>query len=298
MIVDLGALIAGERPRDHLHATPAELGQGAEALQGLHDTHINLAGCSLPPLGEPGVIQRGSSREAGAGVDVQQALRETASLLGDAPPLPRLQRVLSGGDVAYHHAVGAREGHVATEEYEVDDTQAPEVALACVALLQHLGRNVGDRAKAAFYFRECIAPLAEAEVNQLQELAALLVEEKVFQLQVSVHDAVAVEVVQREQDLPDHVRRVLLGQVAALRDAVEELAAIQALHDEVQLPPGFVYVVQPHYVWVVHGEEILYLGPQLLQPVPRYCTQAQRLHGIPLLGVAPARGQTHCSSVA
>lgn len=63
------------------------------------------------------------------------------------------------------------------------------------------------------------------EVDDLERrvLVRALVED-VLGLQVPVHDLVAVAVVDRQQDLGHHLRRLLLAEGAGLDYAVEELA--------------------------------------------------------------------------
>ena len=63
---------------------------------------------------------------------------------------------------------------------------------------------------------------------KIGELCVVLgVEQDILGLQVTVEDAVAVAVAEREQDLHKVPPRLLLDEAAALGDAVEELAALR-----------------------------------------------------------------------
>mmetsp|Transcript_31002 Transcript_31002/g.96461 ORF Transcript_31002/g.96461 Transcript_31002/m.96461 type:complete len:220 (+) Transcript_31002:761-1420(+) len=159
---------------------------------------------------------------------------------------------------------GAAERHVADKEDEDDDAQTPEVALGGVALAEDLRGHVGEGAAAQLHLRVLLPDLAEPEVDELQEVGVLPLVEEVLQFQVPVHDPAAVDVVHGQQHLPGGAGRVLLREDLPLRHAVEQLAALHALHDQAERLLVLVDVHEPGHVRVVHAQEDLGLRHQLL----------------------------------
>jgi len=72
--------------------------------------------------------------------------------------------------------------------------------------------------------------IAEPKINQLQ--IVLVVEQKIFGLEISVNDAQLVQVLDRALDLLEELARLLLGQLLLLDDVVEEFAPRNILHDQ------------------------------------------------------------------
>mmetsp|Transcript_88532 Transcript_88532/g.275055 ORF Transcript_88532/g.275055 Transcript_88532/m.275055 type:complete len:319 (-) Transcript_88532:3-959(-) len=159
---------------------------------------------------------------------------------------------------------GAAERHVADKEDEDDDAQTPEVALGGVALAEDLRGHVGEGAAAQLHLRVLLPDLAEPEVDELQEVGVLPLVEEVLQFQVPVHDPAAVDVVHGQQHLPGGVGRVPLLEPLLLLNAVKELAARHALHDECQFGVALVDGEQPADVRVVQLLYELDLGLPLL----------------------------------
>mmetsp|Transcript_37214 Transcript_37214/g.106296 ORF Transcript_37214/g.106296 Transcript_37214/m.106296 type:complete len:207 (-) Transcript_37214:132-752(-) len=180
VLTDLCALFIGERPGHHLHTAPPELGSLAKRSQGVDHGLVHLALRGRPPLRDPAVLERLRGREPHLGVHLQQGLGEGDGVLRDVGPPLRLHGVPALGDVVGLHRLRAGEGHVARQQDEDDDAEAPEVALAGVALHQHLGGHVGDGAQAGVHLAGGIPFLAEAKVDQLELLAPLPVVQEVL----------------------------------------------------------------------------------------------------------------------
>mmetsp|Transcript_115168 Transcript_115168/g.321930 ORF Transcript_115168/g.321930 Transcript_115168/m.321930 type:complete len:349 (+) Transcript_115168:1150-2196(+) len=213
-------------------------------------------------------------------VDFEQAPNEVLGVVGRGLPSLVAHRVLFAQHLPQLLFRHTPERRLSTEHDIGHDAQAPQVALARVALLQHLRRDVGEGAATDVHLDVRVPHLAEAEVDELQVRAALVVVEEVLQLEVPVHDAVGVDVVDREEHLPHRVRGVALGKPLHLRDAVEELAALTTLHDEVEDIVALVDVVEARDVRVVHAKEDLNLGLQLRLLLLRNGRELERLYGI------------------
>mmetsp|Transcript_54195 Transcript_54195/g.158237 ORF Transcript_54195/g.158237 Transcript_54195/m.158237 type:complete len:213 (+) Transcript_54195:1247-1885(+) len=132
-------------------------------------------------------------------------------------------------------------------------------------------------------------------------VALLALIKEILELQVTMDNAVAMDVVQRQQHLPDGVGGVALGEPLLLHDAVKELAALHTLHDKVEVLLTFIHVVKPSDMRVVHAEEDLHLGLQLGPLVVGHHGELELLDGELLRaagGAAPARRHAHHAVVA
>mmetsp|Transcript_6695 Transcript_6695/g.19691 ORF Transcript_6695/g.19691 Transcript_6695/m.19691 type:complete len:296 (-) Transcript_6695:302-1189(-) len=252
VVAHLRAVLVGEGPCHHLHAAPPELGRLAELPERGDHALVNH-GLVLVPRVDPRVLQRLLGGEPLHRVDLQQALHEVQRRLRDGVPPLGLQLVGALRDVLRLRRLVAREGHVPRQDDEGDHPEAPEVALARVVLLQDLRRNVGEGPAADVHLHVGVPDLAEAEVDQLQVAGARLVVQKVLQLEVPMHDAVGVDVVERQQHLVDSICRVALAKPLELGDAVEQLTTLHAFHHEVQLVLRIEHIVEARDVRVIHA---------------------------------------------
>ena len=151
------------------------------------------------------------------------------------------------------------EGRVAAEQRVGDDAQGPHVNGLAVAALQHdLGGGVAERAShGGEDLVLAVEHLGDAKVGEDQVGVVFLCQvEQVLGLEVwwvsglvgaryrgggplgrrtPVDDIVLVEIVDGVEHLPESLRGVLLGELALLADAVEELPARRQLGDDVVL---------------------------------------------------------------
>mmetsp|Transcript_34596 Transcript_34596/g.103387 ORF Transcript_34596/g.103387 Transcript_34596/m.103387 type:complete len:316 (-) Transcript_34596:17-964(-) len=224
------------------------------------------------------------------GIDHEQVPHQVLCLLRDRVPLLPLHLVHARLNQRDLMRVGAVEGHVADEEDEDHHPQAPHVALRRVALVEDLRRHVRQRAAARREFRLRLPDLGKAEVYQLQLVVVLLLVHKILELHVAVHDAVAVDVVQGQEDLPDSVGSVLLRKVTQVHHPVEKLPPLHALHDQAELVLALVNVHEPRDPGVVHAQEHLSFALHVLPHGLRNVLELETLDRAPLArGALPGK---------
>ena len=98
----------------------------------------------------------------------------------------------------------ADEGRPACKKHVADDANAPQVALFVILAKKHFGSDVVRGADAVGY--ELILLFEEGggtEVTQLDDEALFRVDKDVLQLEVTVHDALVVDVRSSRQQLLD-----------------------------------------------------------------------------------------------
>ena len=161
--------------------------------------------------------------------------------------------------MAYHDGfkdgllvVAPKRRQAAQEDVE-NDARAPHVALHAVLALEHLGRHVIG---AAHHFIQHLARLdehGEAKVGRLEDAGvARRAQQEILGLQVAVHHAQLVAVVQHAQHGAEHGRSLALAVVPSLHNAVEQLAAAAVLHHQVHRARVLVRAV--------HGDDVLVAG--------------------------------------
>ncbi|KAK6927183.1 hypothetical protein RJ641_008902 [Dillenia turbinata] len=133
--------------------------------------------------------------------------------------------------------VGIVEWQVPRHQYIQDHPARPDVHLGPVVpflrqdLRGHVGGGAAERVEEAVE-ADLIADGAEPKVGDLE--VAILVEEEVLGLEVTVEDATGVAVSDGGDKLLEVAAAEVLGE-AALGDLGEELAAFEEFHDEVDL---------------------------------------------------------------
>eukprot|EP00965_Chrysotila_dentata_P059280 1967624-Pleurochrysis_carterae.AAC.1 len=151
--------------------------------------------------------------------------------------------------------VGVLEGQKAAEHREEADAERPDVgARALVALAcHHLGRGVAGRAAGGA--QQPVGRVehgGEAEVDHLD--VAVLVNEQVLGLEVTMGYAHRVAGVDAQDDLPEDLARLRLVQPAMRDDKLEQLAAREEFGDQVDVLGLLDHLEQLHDVGVAHDE--------------------------------------------
>ena len=124
------------------------------------------------------------------------------------------------------------EGRVTAEEDVEDNAATPQIAHVVVAFLKHFGGYVVWRPVLLIHFLAAFVHSRRAKVNDGDSwILAILIEEQILRLQVSVHDVAAVTVVDCGQDLLDYVCRILLAKVLLRSDPLKELSSIAKSDD-------------------------------------------------------------------
>lgn len=136
------------------------------------------------------------------------------------------------------------ERQVSADHCIQNDTAAPDVSSQSEVLLalNHFWGRVARTSAGRLQPLAVFVQVAEAEVDDFD--VVVMVEQKILWLQVSVHDAQLVDVLDARDDLLVHLCGLLLLQVAILNDVLEQLAARTVLHDQVQVVIVFYHFIQ------------------------------------------------------
>ena len=133
---------------------------------------------------------------------------------------------------------------VATNHSVENHAARPDVRTKSVVALtpDHLGRGVAGTPAGCLQRFAFLVQITQAEVNQLD--VVVVVEQKIFGLQVAVHDPQLVDVLDAREDLRVHLAGLFLGQAPVLDDVLKKLAAGTVLHDEVEVVVVFDHLYQ------------------------------------------------------
>ena len=167
-------------------------------------------------------------------VDLETALDEVLGLLADELELRMVKVILTVDDFVENLiSAAALKWQITTHEYVEDNAQRPNIALGVVVTVENLRSHVVWRAGDGLTFLGAVDALAEPEVDQLQ--LPVRRQHDVVGLDITVDDALRVQVVQRREQFP-HVKDTVLfgeGLIISICDLVKKLAAADVLHDEV-----------------------------------------------------------------
>mmetsp|Transcript_14620 Transcript_14620/g.34873 ORF Transcript_14620/g.34873 Transcript_14620/m.34873 type:complete len:309 (-) Transcript_14620:272-1198(-) len=185
----------------------------------------------------PRVLQRLGGRVPIPWVECEKFPDDVFGLIADVSPVLWVERVLAQLHLGQHLGVRlAREGRVPAQQHVHDDPTRPHVRRLSVVTQQHLRSHVIRRAGFGASRLSVFELAREAEVDDLQRAVGLLAhEQKILGLQVSVHDAVRMAVGERREDLLHDPRRVPLGELLLLDDAIKQLTTRTQLHDDVDV---------------------------------------------------------------
>ena len=202
------------------------------------------------PLHPPQVLLHQLALQHGRDVGTAAVvpLQAPGDHLGEPGVVPLLgyRRTRAVDDLIHEAQQGIRrEGVAQRGDLVRDAAERPHVALERVRLVgAHLGGEIVGRAR--HRGGKVIGPLqhpADAKVPELDHPAAA--EEDVLGLQVAVHHAHAVDVVQRQGDLSHPVQHLPLREIPARgfrsRDVREQVAVLREGGDDAE---GFIVVVQ------------------------------------------------------
>mmetsp|Transcript_130232 Transcript_130232/g.278283 ORF Transcript_130232/g.278283 Transcript_130232/m.278283 type:complete len:236 (+) Transcript_130232:540-1247(+) len=199
MFADLGALVIGERPCQHVTAATAELRRLAETAQRLLHARINLTSGSrtrrLHMALQPRMLEGGLGCEALLGVHLQQGEHKVLGPGRDLLPAIGTTVELPVPDGIFYDLVTSNKWHSARDEDESDHPHAPEITLARVIPLEDLRAHVGHGPAMAMHPYPRLAQLGEAEIAELQMATTHPVVEEILELHVTVHHALGVDVI-------------------------------------------------------------------------------------------------------
>jgi len=165
-------------------------------------------------------------------VRLQNLINEVDALWGE--PFGHLK--LAAQDLLVQ--LGSRlvfEGQVARDHGEQNDTAGPDVHARAIVLqaVDHFRRRVTGRSARCLQHLVLLVGVAEAEIDQSNVF--LVVQQQVLRLQISVHDAELVQILDSTNDLLEELAGFCLLKLLLLDDVVEELATADELHDQEEL---------------------------------------------------------------
>jgi len=213
----------------------------------------NLVGFNHSLHLEPALIEDLFCTGAFVAVDLEAGLNHFFGFSRDGLPFFSVEVVDSpahfGEDFFVTFPV---EGRLPAQQYVENHAQTPDVAEVVLLAREHLGRHLVRRAGLGGEDVGSHLKVArQAEVNEF-DLPGLFVNgHEVFRFEVAVHDVALVTVVKRAHDGVEDFLGQGLVELAGLHNAVEEFAAPEQLHDQLETLVVLLPLEQFHDVRVV-----------------------------------------------
>lgn len=178
--------------------------------------------------------------ETHIGGPLEQLTNQILGIVGDRVPHLTFETILSVQHVVDNiFVLFAAEWWFTTQHDKHDDSHGPNIALRRVASLENFRCNIVWRAIRLVHHLVGIDTLGQTKVNQFDvTVIVLLVEEKVFWLDVTMANMVSVQVAQGIKGLLHDGGSLLLAQVLLFSNVIEQLAAFAQLCDEETDPLG------------------------------------------------------------
>lgn len=142
------------------------------------------------------------------------------------------------------------ERHLATDQNVENNTETPNINFRAGVLpcLEQFGgckvQTAAERLQKASWRKQ----IAETKVDNFD--ITRLADQDVLDLQVSMHDAVPVTVIQRTRDLAGEFAGLLLFQFAMRNDVVQHLTPVDIFEEHVPVVRGSHNISHPADVWV------------------------------------------------
>jgi hypothetical protein len=229
----------------------------AHAIESAHNVGHRLE--ALRSLFDKVLVEELREREAVLRMHLQQLIDDGLGLGVDIVPhrvivvelgLFNLLEHLGANGVAVHV-----ERVIAGQQNKHEDAQRPDVDRVRVRLVVHeLGRIVGPRAAHGAHRLVGLHDGGETKVDQLDlRVGRIVRQHDVLGLEIAVHNAARVQVLERGRHLPEVARCALLRVLALVDDAVEQVAARAVLHHEIDAAFVLVHVDERHNVGMPTG---------------------------------------------
>jgi len=144
------------------------------------------------------------------------------------------------------------ERRVAAEQNIHDHAETPDVALVVVLAFEHLGRHVlGGAGLGGEYVGSDLEVLRQAEVNEFDLPVVLVDRHEVLRLEVAMHYADLVAVVDRAHYVVEDLARDFLLELADFHDAVEQFPSLEHFHNQLEAAFVFLLLLQFHYAGMI-----------------------------------------------
>mmetsp|Transcript_49296 Transcript_49296/g.127067 ORF Transcript_49296/g.127067 Transcript_49296/m.127067 type:complete len:319 (-) Transcript_49296:51-1007(-) len=204
----------------------------------------------------PGVIQRLLRRESVLRLHLEESPDQILGILRNILPIRVVEGEVAEPNLRQHICVSVPvERGITTEQHICDDAATPDVHRLVVLPSQNLRGHVVRSTGLGGHDNVWPEHVRQAEVDDLEDRflnRGLGGEEEVFGLEVSMADVVLVHVVDGAENVLHDSRRLHLGEVARVDDAVEQLTTIADLHHQINIPLVLERLMQLDDVGMVH----------------------------------------------
>ena len=192
------------------------------------------------------------------------------------------------------------ERRVSTKEDKEDDAETPNIAGLVVVTLEHFWGDIircTDDGVHALNFLLLREALGKTKINQF-DLGVLggVVHKEVLRLQVSMDNAVSMQMLDSTDHLAHDIGGVALGEPLSSDDTVKKLSALAVLHNDVDITVIDVALIELDNVGVVNlleNGELFLEKSDILSDV----LTEDGLDGPRDLGVRLQRGRSDCSEM-
>mmetsp|Transcript_1040 Transcript_1040/g.3256 ORF Transcript_1040/g.3256 Transcript_1040/m.3256 type:complete len:460 (-) Transcript_1040:174-1553(-) len=214
-----------------------ELGDAGKVLETLEHDVVELLGRSNGRVRHPRVRQHLSRGEAFLRVGFEHARDELLRFGAHLGPRIARQVEVASQNCIKDPLLGLRPewGHTREKNVE-DDTARPDVRGVAVATTQNFGSDV---VRASDEIRKDLVLTVErgqTEINGAdRRIRRAVLEHKVFRLQVAVHDAQLVAVINALHNRAQRFRRILFTILALFDNAIEQFTTRQEFHDDIHV---------------------------------------------------------------
>mmetsp|Transcript_14894 Transcript_14894/g.33937 ORF Transcript_14894/g.33937 Transcript_14894/m.33937 type:complete len:292 (+) Transcript_14894:744-1619(+) len=222
---------------------------------------------------EPAVHQDLLGSTSLGNVLLQHRLHKLLCLAGHDSPIGVLEHIAAGDDLRQHLVLSAASKRwVTTQENIQRDSTAPDVTFIAVLSLQHLRCNIIAGEHPLGELLAWRAPARDPKVAYLDEIVvdrAILQQEKVLWLEISVAYRLLVEVAHAAHDLlHDCSCMAFCPFLVGFGEPLEDIAPNAKLHDDVHCQHILVHIVNTHYIRVLQRSHQINLLHDALLSLP------------------------------
>ena len=168
---------------------------------------------------------------------------DVLGLWADRVPDVAFKREVTFSDSSNDLLIGLTvEGRLSAEQDVKDDTDAPDIALFSVGTLDDFRSEIVGGTKDTVHGVLVVDAARGTEIDKFDDLVMLVLEVDVLRLDITVHNAALMQIVDSAKKLTNHVSSLDFTELHVHGDALVESAAVHHLIDEVHLLAVFVHL--------------------------------------------------------